>query len=493
MKRLLSFFLSALALFTALTLASCNEEEPQKEAGGKHDVPNIEMQEGDIFFERAQVADGLGEYDFGGRKLRLVSHNKDDFFVEEEDRNKGNLIADAKFSRNKTAEDRFNFEMEVVYTGTYGEVNEWASKNILAGADEFDLYSSQTMAAGGLVLKNVFLNWYDIPGVDFSKPWWAASNSDELTYDGKCILAISDFNYSAISGTFCLAFNKNLASAYDMGNLYEVVKKGDWTYDYFYNLIKDVYTDTDGSGDKSVGDFYGFEQDHHWGTYIGCWLWAFDNPVADKNEDGVPVVAIKTDKINNIVTTLYDLCYNTKGCYYTPDSEKQKNSIFFERKAIFTVATIGSPTSEQFRNFEDEYGILPLPKWNENQKDYHTMAPGEHNCLAVPKTCTDTEFVGTCIEALSAESYKQVIPTLYEIALKTRYLRDSESKEVLDIVLAGRTYDFGYIYDNWKGFGFMLSDILGTGSSNFESYYAERYTMAKNHFKKITKVFDKLG
>ena len=103
------------------------------------------------------------------------------------------------------------------------------------------------------------------------------------------------------------------------------------------------------------------------------------------------------------------------------------------------------------------------------------------------------EIEGTVVEALSAESYKQVTPTLYEIALKTRYLRDNESKEVLDLLIDGRVYDFGYIYDNFQGFGIMLGSLMHSQNSNFESYYAKKYGNARIHFKKIIKVFDKLG
>ena len=494
MKRIIALFMATVMVFSAFALVSCSDEEaPSKTPSNGGGSAVISGEEGDIFYERSLIDDELGDYDFGGRKLRIATHATADFFVEEEDRNKGNLIADAKFTRNKTVEDRFNMEVEVAYSSDYQSVVDWVSKTVLSGADEFDLFSSHTASAGSLVLKNLFLNWYDIPNVDFSKPWWASSCANELTYDGKCILAISDFNYNALSGVYCMVFNKNLANAYDMGNLYEVVNNGDWTYEYFYNLIKDVYTDTDGSGTKTEGDFYGFEQDHWYGGPVSSWLWAFDNPTVAKDEEGVPVVAVKTDKINSIVSTIYDLCYNTNGCYYVNTNDKPPRSIFNARRAIFAICTLGAPTGEDLRNFEDEYGILPMPKWNENQSGYHSIAIGEHTCLAVPKTVKDTEFVGTCIEALSAESYKQVIPTLYEIALKTRYLRDSESKEVLDLVIDGRIYDFGVIYDNWKGFTYTLLNTVGEGSSNFESYYSSKYTSARNHFKRIVKVFDKLG
>ena len=85
------------------------------------------------------------------------------------------------------------------------------------------------------------------------------------------------------------------------------------------------------------------------------------------------------------------------------------------------------------------------------------------------------------MEALSAESYKQVVPTLYEIALKTRYLRDNESKEILDILINGRVYEFGYIYGGFEGFGFTLGTMFGRNNNNFESYYQQKYGNAKIH------------
>ncbi len=163
-----------------------------------------------------------------------------------------------------------------------------------------------------------------------------------------------------------------------------------------------------------------------------------------------------------------------------------------KKKSVFAIATLSTPTGEKLRNFEDDYGIIPYPKYDENQPEYKTMADGYHSVLAVPKTVKDTEFVGTIVEALSAETWKTVTPTLYEIALKTRYLRDSESKEVLDLIIDGRTFDFGFIYDGWQGFSFALSQIFGAGNSNFQSYYDKRYKQARLQYKTVVKALDKI-
>jgi hypothetical protein len=113
--------------------------------------------------------------------------------------------------------------------------------------------------------------------------------------------------------------------------------------------------------------------------------------------------------------------------------------------------------------------------------------------MAIPKTLRDTEFVGRVVEALSAESWKTVTPTLYETALKTRYLRDDESKEIMDTVIENTVFDFGTVYDNWKGFSFMLEFMMNAGNSNFRSYYAGRYPNARTQIKKTVKAFDKIG
>jgi hypothetical protein len=277
-----------------------------------------------------------------------------------------------------------------------------------------------------------------------------------------------------------------------MGDLYKVVLDGKWTFDKLLELVKGIYVD-DGNDKRDSGDFYGMA--HGNGSQMNTYLWSFDNPVCAKDEEGIPQIAIKTDKINNIVTDLYDLIYNTGGVYYENDAvsgSSYPSDMFLARKSIFVPAQLASFASEGYRNFEDDYGILPYPKYDENQAKYLTMADGYHTVLAVPKTVKDTAFVGTIVEALSAETWKTVTPTFYEIALKTRYLRDSESKEIMDIIIDGRTFDFGYIYDGWQGFSFMLQNMISNMNSNFESYYSKKFSSARYRYKSVVKAFAKM-
>ena len=495
MKKFLCAVLALLMILSCATfLFSCSddkEEDKEKVDGNK----GVMEDDGSIFYERSLVDDELGEEDYGGREFRVVALQMNEIFIDEEERNKGDLIKDATFARNNAVENRFNVDIKVVYNGTYQEINDYVSKTVLSGTDEFDLLMGMVMSTGGLVTKNLFLNWYDIEHVDFSKPWWYESNSTDLTYDGKNLISISHLNRTAVGGAYCLYFNKDLAAAYDLGDLYGIVLDGKWTFDKFYELIKDIYID-DGNDKRDENDFYGLSQGG--GTAINSYLWAFDNPTCAKDEEGVPKVSVKTDKIDSIIKGVYDLCYNTNGVYFSAaDSQggmaNYTEDMFLAKKTIFYQTSLSMATGEKMRNFDNDYGLLPLPKWNEAQTDYITMVGGHHTCLAVPKTCRDTEFVGRIVEALSAESWKTVTPTLYETALKTRYLRDNESKEVMDLIINGTQFDFGTVYDNWQGYSFMLQFMMKDGNSNFESYYQKKYSAARLQYKMVVKAFDKVG
>lgn len=498
MKRTLALLLALLMLLASMTLlfTSCDEEEVSEKK--EDDVVQTEGVEGDIFWERSQVKDDIGEYDFDGRELRIVSHTSGDFWVDEDDVNKGNLLKDAYAQRNRTIENRFNFKIKVTYEARYDDVRDYVVKTVTSGSDEFDLFCSQRWTAGDIAVRNVFLNWHDIPNVDFDKPWWSEFNNKELTYDGKCILAISDFAFRTITDTQCMYFNKALANAYDLGNLYEVVTDGKWTYDYLYNLIKDVYIDEDGDGEKSAGDFYGMAQPGN--MSLSAFVTGFNNPTAIINSEGEPEDVLKSDKIFDIVDTLINHCHNTKGVYHVPVnvngaySESSENPInrFYEGKAIFTVATLGTATGATLRNFEDDYGILPLPKWNEEQDHYYTSVGSHTSVIAVPKTCKDTEFVGACVEGLTAETWRVVTPTFYEIALKTRYLRDDESKEVLDDIIDGREFTFGSVYGG-AHFGSFSMQLIEFRQGKFESWYQSQRFTIKNQLKALKRAFAKLG
>ena len=132
---------------------------------------------------------------------------------------------------------------------------------------------------------------------------------------------------------------------------------------------------------------------------------------------------------------------------------------------------------------EVPFGIIPYPKWDEAQKSYYTMSDGAHDVMTVPITCGNVEYASMIIEAMNAETYKQVVPAYYDTAMKVKYSRDDESGQVLDLLMDSRVFDFGYIYNT--GLAFVIQNLVSANSSNTESSYASKMKTAEKQYQEI--------
>ena len=111
---------------------------------------------------------------------------------------------------------------------------------------------------------------------------------------------------------------------------------------------------------------------------------------------------------------------------------------YINGQALYYMGGFG--TASAFRAMEDDFGIVPLPKYDESQKDYYSrIADGW--LLNVPTHCADTEFVSAILEELAIGTKNYIIPAYYEDALKNKFIRDDDTLEMLDIVQTNKMID----------------------------------------------------
>ena len=80
------------------------------------------------------------------------------------------------------------------------------------------------------------------------------------------------------------------------------------------------------------------------------------------------------------------------------------------------------------------------------------------------------QMLGAVLEAMALESYKSVVPTYYEVALKGRYLEDSDSWRMLDMIYENVKVDAGVLYT--KNLGSIHQtprDMIDTGKNSITS------------------------
>jgi hypothetical protein len=96
------------------------------------------------------------------------------------------------------------------------------------------------------------------------------------------------------------------------------------------------------------------------------------------------------------------------------------------------------------------YGVLPIPKYDEEQEDYRTCFTNAAGTLAICSNLSSQRaaVVSAALELLSAESYKQVVPVYYEKVLKGRYSREQADAEMYDRILQTFVFSFGFAWSS---------------------------------------------
>jgi len=499
-KRMTALFLLVCVL--APVLFSCNENKPREDpTDAENPADPVETTE-----DRLALADSLEPRDFGGREFLIATRDDTtgppcrhvlEVYAEADI---GEVLNDAVYKRNLAIEERFNCKIVPKYMNEKdeGTLTRELQKTVRSGDYFADAAIGHMINMSAAALQNLFYNWYDVPNIDFSKPWWNESATKELQVAGTSFFAFSDMLITGYDSTYAIAFNKKLYSDFGIAdNPYTLVNEGKWTIDKLHSLTKDVYADLNGNGTADLTeDLYGFVANAFSAT--AAWPWAFNHFVTKRDADGYPEIALNNEKSTQITSKMYDYYYNTQGWSIVTEGQRGdkmwwdyvRHEMFPVDKALFGMIILGDTII--FKSMESDFGLLPLPKWDEGQDGYYTMIDGHGPLIAIPTTSAgNDDMIGTIMEALAAGSYKQVIPAYYEISLKNKQLRDEESIQMLDdYIKPGVLFDFGFIYDGWSGFAFWLSNILQPKKSEFASYYESKERAVTKYYDKVIAAHD---
>ena len=162
--------------------------------------------------------------------------------------------------------------------------------------------------------------------------------------------------------------------------------------------------------------------------------------------------------------------------------------MFCENRVMFLVRPIQSLFL--MRNMEADFGILPVPKVQENQQSYGSAVnPYSATLLCFPKTVSDPERAGVISDALAWESHYTVIGPLYENILGSKLIRDEGASRMLDIVFDTVVYDLGMIWN----FGNVGMNMLTYNSTDVASFLARNTKPVDADIQKLEKVLDNPG
>lgn len=159
---------------------------------------------------------------------------------------------------------------------------------------------------------------------------------------------------------------------------------------------------------------------------------------------------------------------------------------FNQNNLLFTFFALTAV--EAMRMTDDEFGIVPVPKFDTEQE----WISSNYGCTlsAIPVNTPDVDRSAIILEALNAESYRSVTPVYYESVLKGKLARDNDSEEMLDMIFGNLQFDFGFIHSNHLS-GIPADFTAGT-DTDMASKYASKLETLKGKLEELQKAYDEM-
>ena len=285
-------------------------------------------------------------------------------------------------------------------------------------------------------------------------------------------------------------FNQKVAADYAVENLYDVVKEHRWTIDYINELSSGIYADLDGDGQKNAADMYGLTTSSM--NDADGYMQGFHVSMVSRDEAGLPVLDVDTERFTTIVEKVYNLMWDNPGCYaITGDGTDLKP--FAADRALLSTTRVNAVVIE-LADMESDYGILPYPLLDETQTEYGTRVQDALSLWCIPIDSKNPEMTSAVLEALAAQSYRTVTPAYFDVALKSRYSRDQQTAEMMDLIEQSVLINFESLYNESIGNPwFVLRNLMPQKKNNFSSYWATNSKLIKAKLKKAVEKIQENG
>jgi hypothetical protein len=490
MKKALLFFLAAAML---LPLAACSG----KTTPDKSDVSASSDTDGDTSSAPPAdtapeyvVPDELPELNFDGEAFRILQGTEGNWLYTEE--LNGENLNDTVFERNRRLETRFNVVIEEPNTVKTDVLIEMASQLVHANDDVYDVVSQPLVRMGNdqtstsfEVLRNVLT----LPYIDLDKPWYTKGLRDAIV-DDRLLALTGDMTLSYTSGTVVVYFNKTkwIDYLHSTDDLYQIVRDGKWTVDRLMSYSVDLYHDVNGNGKRDEDDFYGFSPVYN--ASVNAFVYGSELRRIKIAGDSWATYEIVQDMYNEKLIDLYiklkKLMTESQGAAVLVEYADNTET-FMSGNALFTSLSVSAMTTPEMVAMEDDFGVLPIPKWDEDQQEYHTNV----DCMVasivgVLKTVQNVAKVGAMIEAMSAASYTDVMPVYCESVLELRHARDPESSEMLRMIMDTRVMDWETLYSGYDGWASRQRKLVNTfNCPELVSGIVERVNAVQNIYENI--------
>lgn len=421
--------------------------------------------------------------DYNGKTVTISGYDCPGKYVIQKyhmalDEENGDIINDAIVKRNRAVEEALNVNIELVSLTIDDRNNSAVLEKYIMAQEDVITFGTQ-MGAGLsklLTTDGMLIDLNKIPTLDLTHTWWNQNANEEYTIEGKQFAAIGDVNLFNLGAPVVLFFSKTMADENKLENPYQLVYDGKWTLDAMSKMVVDVAYDVNGNAENDEEDNFGLACEKDSIFYM---MYSAGVRYSNRDAKGEIFASLNTEQTIDLAETIVPLMRNKKTTLYVPDwSSKYTTSVFTQLFVPKLMADELLFLSNQLyialdlRAMETDFGILPMPKYDEAQENYLSIANtwwSDH--VVVPATNTDLEMTGHLLDAMGYYSQQHITPAFIDQSVIGKGVRDEDSVEMINLILENQIFDIGLIF-NWGGMTGMLQEMASSGTPSFASSWA---------------------
>ena len=469
MKKLLSLFICASFLLIFLFSCAGEENTSSEEAGSKTEpasesVSVTESEEESSEDTPLTNPDIYKGSDYTGRTFTVFTNNNIVDFVSEIVYNDGisedilpETVNNAIKTRNEKVMDALGVEVKEVYFCSDWRVGGNSLSTIReilsSGINEYDCLSIGLYDCGTLTMENSFYDLLSLENLNLSNPWWEQYFNESVKIGGKVYFTIGDIGFDNKGYTPCVFYNTRLIDELNLEDPVGLAKNGKWTIDKANEYAKAYVLDNADPTGIDYKDNFGWA-----GQYddIYSMLYGSGSRILSPGPDGLPVMSLNTETTVNtlekIVSFMLDDCYICANDYFSITSNPLGllEEAFESGRCLFYSSAISTAVA---LDMDDVFGILPTPKYTEDQENYFSLINTwctNALCIGTNLSEEEAEFSAAVLDVMGYYSWMEYPDSLafnyYQKMLKNQKLSLEDSEAILDLIFEARGCEVGSIY-----------------------------------------------
>lgn len=455
----------AISMLAAFAVA-CGDD-PVDTTQPKDTTPEVTTSENERDLVKDSIPEDLDYSGYTDNTVTFLVRNTADIYKYEIccDDLLNDTLYDAVHYRNIDVENRLGLKIrQIGMSGVWEDriaFFEALSTCVNTNTSDYDASSAYIPEVANYSLKALFYNMQDLTissgggYLELDKPWWNQSLVDECTVYGTLYFLGGDVTITETFGTHLVWFNKDLFNekfpTETADTLYGLVESGAWTIGKMTDYVSQVWDDVNSSGRIDDGDTVGFK---YWqitdSSQLSSWVDAMGIKTLTRDSYGEyrmsDTFEAEVFPAFEAVRTLY-MSTGTLIAKETHNTKASDQTTLSNGNLMFVFGYIGD--GELYRGASVRYGILPQPKYNEEQDEYaNGMWLGSSALVILSHVSPDrASMVSAALEALASESYRTVTPAYCSKVIQGRYSKDEADARMFELALQTCKYTFCTVYN----------------------------------------------